>query len=92
MKIIFMGTPETAVPTLKAIVEKGHEVPLVVTQPDKPKGRSSSLVPTPVKAYALQAGLKVVQPEKLKNNEEFMSLLESLEADFLVVVAYGKIL
>ncbi|MCD8493299.1 MAG: hypothetical protein LRY51_16155 [Geovibrio sp.] len=92
MKIIFMGTPETAVPTLKAIVEKGHEVPLVVTQPDKPKGRSSALVPTPVKEYALSAGLKVVQPEKLKNNEEFMSLLESLEADFLVVVAYGKIL
>ncbi|QAR32196.1 methionyl-tRNA formyltransferase [Geovibrio thiophilus] len=92
MKIIFMGTPETAVPTLKAIVEKGHEVLLVVTQPDKPKGRSSAPMPTPVKEYALSAGLRVTQPEKLKNNEEFMSLLESLEADFLVVVAYGRIL
>jgi methionyl-tRNA formyltransferase len=92
MKIVFMGTPETAVPTLKAIVEKGYEVALVVTQPDKPKGRSSSLQPSPVKEYALSAGLRVVQPEKLKNNEEFMSLLEEIDADFHVVVAYGKIL
>jgi methionyl-tRNA formyltransferase len=92
MKIVFMGTPETAVPTLKAIVEAGHEVPLVVTQPDKPKGRSSRLQPTPVKEYALSAGLEVLQPEKLKNNEEFMAKLEHTKPDFLVVVAYGKIL
>ena len=92
MKVIFMGTPSTAVPTLEALIKKGYEVPLVVTQPDKPKGRSSSLIPTPVKEYALSVGLEVVQPEKLKNNEEFMLLLENIEADFLVVVAYGKIL
>ncbi|WP_022851186.1 methionyl-tRNA formyltransferase [Limisalsivibrio acetivorans] len=92
MKIVFMGTPETAVPTLKAIVEAGHEVPLVVTQPDKPKGRSRRMSPPPVKEYALEQGLEVAQPEKLKNNEEFMQKLESIKPDFLVVVAYGKIL
>ena len=64
MKIIFMGTPEIAVPCLDALVKKGWEVPLVITQPDRPKGRGNQMQPTPVKEYAVKAGLQVYQPER----------------------------
>ncbi len=91
-KIVFMGTPEIAVPSLKALVENGFDIPLVITQPDKPKGRGQAVQFPPVKDYALTAGLKVYQPEKIKNNTEVMEKLKSISPDFFAVVAYGKIL
>jgi methionyl-tRNA formyltransferase len=92
MKIVFMGTPDFAVPTLDAIVKAGHEVLLVVTQPDKAKDRGKKIQFTPVKEKALELGLSVAQPEKVKNNERFNLKLEELLPDLIVVVAYGKIL
>ena len=92
MKIIFMGTPEIAVPCLDALVKKGWEVPLVITQPDRPKGRGNQMQPTPVKEYAVKAGLQVYQPERLKNNPEALEMLKSLQPDFFAVAAYGRIL
>lgn len=91
-KIVFMGTPEIAVPSLKALVENGFDIPLVITQPDKPKGRGQAVQFPPVKEYALSAGLNVFQPEKIKNNTEVMEKLKSISPDFFAVVAYGKIL
>jgi len=91
-KIIFMGTPEIAVPSLKALVENGFDIPLVITQPDKPKGRGQAVQYPPVKEYALTAGLEVYQPEKIKNNTEVMEKLKSISPDFFAVAAYGKIL
>lgn len=91
-KIIFMGTPEIAVPSLKALVENGFDIPLVITQPDKPKGRGQAVQYPPVKEYALTAGLEVYQPEKIKNNTEVMEKLKNISPDFFAVAAYGKIL
>lgn len=91
-KIVFMGTPEIAVPSLKALVENGFDIPLVITQPDKPKGRGQAVQFPPVKEYALTADLEVYQPEKIKNNTEVMEKLKSISPDFFAVVAYGKIL
>lgn len=87
-----MGTPEIAVPSLKALVENGFDIPLVITQPDKPKGRGQAVQYPPVKEYALTAGLEVYQPEKIKNNTEVMEKLKSISPDFFAVAAYGKIL
>lgn len=95
MKILFMGTPDFALFSLKALVEysKDSDIEIcgVVTQPDKPKGRGYALMSPPVKQFALEAGLSVYQPETLKD-EAFMELLYSLSPDLIVVVAYGKIL
>ena len=91
MKIIFMGTPDFAVGTLKAIIEAGHEVLLVVTQPDKPKGRSGALQYTPVKECALAHGIEVFQPTKIRL-EENVEFLRKYEADIFVVAAFGQIL
>ncbi len=91
MKILFMGTPDFAVPSLRALCESENEVIGVVTQPDKPKGRGYSLLPSPVKVFALEHGLPVYQPTTLKN-EEFMTLLSELDPDMIAVVAFGKIL
>lgn len=91
MKIVYMGTPDFAVNTLEAIVKAGHEVMLVVTQPDKAKGRSKKLVYTPVKEKALEYGLLVAQPEKVRE-EGFVRELEALAPDVIVVVAFGQIL
>jgi len=92
MNIVFMGTPKFAVLTLEAIVKAGHEVLLVVTQPDKAKDRGKKVQFTPVKEKALKLGLSVAQPETLKNNQRFISKIEELSPDLIVVVAYGKIL
>jgi len=92
MKIVFMGTPDFAVPTLDAIIKAGHEVLAVVTQPDKPKGRSGELSMSPVKEYALKEGIEVLQPARLRKDEEFLAYFESLKADVCVVVAFGQIL
>lgn len=91
MKILFMGTPEFAVPSLKILLENGHEICGVFTKPDKPQGRKMIITPPPVKVYALEKGLKVFQPEKLKSEETF-KIVEKLNPEIIVVVAYGKIL
>ena len=91
MKVIFMGTPDFAVGTLKALHEAGHEVTLVVSQPDKPKGRKQELSPTPVKAAAEQLGLPVYQPSKIRA-EESIEYLRNVEADVIVVAAFGQII
>lgn len=92
MRLVFCGTPEFAVPCLEALVRERFEVELVVSQPDRPKGRGLELVPTPVKKVALANGLPVTQPEKIKNNEEFRSRLEAIRPDAIIVVAYGRII
>ncbi|PIS29512.1 methionyl-tRNA formyltransferase [Candidatus Saganbacteria bacterium CG08_land_8_20_14_0_20_45_16] len=92
MKIIFMGTPEPAAMTLKALIGAGHEIVLVVTQPDRKKGRGQKLSFSAVKEVALQNNLPLEQLEKVKNNKVFVSLLKSLKPEIIVVVAYGKIL
>ena len=91
MKILYMGTPDFAIPTLKALYESGEEIVGVVTQPDKPKGRGYTLTPPPVKAWALEKGLEVYQPASCKD-EAFAQLLQELAPELIVVVAFGKIL
>ena len=91
MRLIFMGTPDFAVPSLKALVAAGHEIVGVFTQPDKPKNRGMKLQPTPVKEYALTVGLPIYQPASLKG-EEALAVLRELAPELIVVAAYGKIL
>jgi len=91
MKLIFMGTPAASVPSLAALVEAGHEVAAVWTQPDKPAGRGRRLSPPPVKIYALEKGIPVHQPKGIRN-EKALAEFESYGAEAAVVVAYGKIL
>jgi methionyl-tRNA formyltransferase len=92
MKIIFAGTPEFAACALKAIVEAGHEVSLVLTQPDRPAGRGMALRPSPVKALALELGLPVFQPLSLKKDEAAQAQIAAENAEVMVVAAYGLIL
>ncbi|MGE5735676.1 MAG: methionyl-tRNA formyltransferase [Acidobacteriota bacterium] len=92
MNVVFCGTPRFAVPTLTTLVNSGFTVSLVVTRPDKPRGRGLEVVFSPVKHAALQFGLPVVQPEKIKNNEQFRSQLSSLAPDAVIVVGYGRII
>ena len=91
MRVVFMGTPDFAVPTLAALLDSRHEVVGVVTQPDRPKGRSGKLQPSPVKEKALEADVPVLQPEKVKD-PAFLPELEKLAPDVIVVVAFGQIL
>ena len=91
MRILFMGTPDFALFSLKGLVEGGYDVIGVVTQPDKPKGRGYVLTPPPVKVYATEHGIPVYQPTSLRT-EEFASLLAELDPELIAVVAYGKIL
>lgn len=90
MKVVFMGTPDFAVPSLEMLIEK-HEVVAVVTQPDKPKGRGKKMVYPIIKEKALEHNIKVLQPNKVRE-EEFLEVLKELNADIIVVVAYGQIL
>lgn len=92
MKLIFMGTPDFAVPTLDAIINAGHTVAAVYTQPDKPKGRGLEMTPPPVKKRALELGLSVYQPESVKKDPSVAEAIASAAADAIVVVAYGKLL
>ncbi len=91
MRIVFMGTPDFAVGTLEALIGAGHEILMVVTQPDKPKGRSGQTVPTPVKVCALEHGITVFQPERIKRPEA-VEELKKQNADLFVVAAFGQIL
>src|SRR5712691_9136793 len=87
-----MGTPEFAVPSLERLIDDGHEVAAVFTQPDKPAGRGKLLHEPPVKTFALERAIAVHQPSKIKTNEEVRSIFENLSPDACVVAAYGKIL
>jgi methionyl-tRNA formyltransferase len=91
LNLIFCGTPRFAVPTLDKLVEAGFDIRLVVTQPDRPKGRGLELMPSPVKQRALQLELPTAQPESIKNNEAFRAQLTSLKPDAIIVVGYGRI-
>src|SRR5579864_7460855 len=90
--LVFAGTPRFAVPTLECLVEAGFPVGLVVTQPDKPRGRGMERATSPVKQSAVRLGLPVVQPDKIKANEEFRVQLAALEPWAIIVVGYGRIL
>ncbi len=91
MRVIFLGTPEFAVPTLERILEAGHTVPLVVTQPDRPKGRKQELIPSPVKAAAAHHSIPVYQPERIRHPEA-LARLHAIAPDVMVAVGYGQIL
>ena len=92
MKIIFMGTPDFAKESLEALYNAKYEILAVVTNPDRPKGRGMKMIASPVKEFALEKGIKIYQPEKVRNNEEFISEIKALKPDVICVVAYGKIL
>ncbi|MCQ1528063.1 methionyl-tRNA formyltransferase [Lutispora saccharofermentans] len=91
MRIVFMGTPDFAVPSLKALYDKGYDICSVVAQPDRPKGRGNKLAAPPVKAAALEMGLEVHQPQKIKS-PEFVKFLTDIKPDIIIVVAFGQIL
>jgi methionyl-tRNA formyltransferase len=91
MRIVFMGTPDFAVPCLRVILSQKHDVVAVVTQPDRAKGRGKKLAPPPVKVLAEEAGIPVYQPEKIKT-QEFTQILRDLKPDVMIVVAFGQIL
>jgi methionyl-tRNA formyltransferase len=92
LNLVFCGTPGFAVPTLDRLVEAGFHVDLVVTQPDRPKGRGLEFVSSPIKQRALQLGLPVAQPETIKNNNDFRAQLTTLKPDAIIVVGYGRII
>ena len=92
LNILFMGTPDFAQESLKCLVEEKYNIIGVVTNPDRPKGRGMKMIASPVKEYAIEKGLEVYQPEKVKKNTEFIEKIRSLNPDVICVVAYGKIL
>jgi methionyl-tRNA formyltransferase len=92
LNLVFCGTPRFAVPTLDKLADAGYPVQLVVTQPDRPRGRRLELTPSPVKQRALALGLPVTQPDKIKNNEAFRDQLAALQPDAIIVVGYGRII
>jgi methionyl-tRNA formyltransferase len=92
LRLVFCGTPEFAVPTLDALIAAGHEVCLVVTQPDRAAGRAMEMQAPAVKRVAIANGIPVVQPEKIKTNAEFRAQLEAVRPDVILVVAYGRII
>jgi len=92
LDLVFCGTPPFAVPTLEALVAASHRIPLVVTQPDRPKGRGLDLVASPVKQSALKLNLPMTQPDRIKNNDAFRAQLTALHPDAIIVVGYGRII
>jgi len=92
MKLVFCGTPMFAVPCLERLITAGHEIVLVVTQPDRPQGRGMTMTAPPVKQAALKLALPVVQPEKIKKNQEFQEQLTALNPEAIIVVGYGRII
>ena len=92
MLLVFCGTPRFAVPTFEKLVEAGHSVPLVVTQPDRPRGRGMDVAVSPVKDAATRLGIVVLQPGTIKNNAEFRSQLAAIAPDAIIVVGYGRII
>ncbi|HEV3152016.1 MAG TPA: methionyl-tRNA formyltransferase [Acidobacteriaceae bacterium] len=92
MRLVFCGTPAFAVPSLQGLRSAGHSIELVLCQPDRPSGRGLTLTVPPVKQAALEAGLEVLQPEKIRNNTELRSRLETIRPDAIIVVAYGRLI
>jgi methionyl-tRNA formyltransferase len=92
LNLVFCGTPQFAVPTLERLAAVGHKIRLVVTQPDRPKGRGLELIQSPVKQSALRLYLEIIQPEKIKTNEDFRAQLTRLNPDAIIVVGYGRII
>src|SRR5271156_2207516 len=92
LTLVFCGTPRFAVPTLEALVHAGFPVGLVVTQPDRPRGRGLALTPSAVKESALALQLPVTQPDSIKNNDEFRAQLTAFRPDAIIVVGYGRII
>ena len=92
MRLVFCGTPAFAVPALQAMRSAGHSIELVLCQPDRPSGRGLTLTVPPVKQAALEAGLEVLQPEKIRTNAELRSRLETIRPDAIIVVAYGRLI
>ncbi len=92
LNLVFCGTPRFAVPTLDGLVDAGFRIQLVVTQPDRAKGRGLELVSSPVKERALQLGLPIVQPESIKHNADFRAQLDALKPDAIIIVGYGRII
>lgn len=92
LRIVFMGTPDFAEKSLEKVFEAGHKIEVVVTNVDKPKGRGMKLIASPVKQFALEKGIKVLQPVKVRNNIEFIDEIKKINPDVICVVAYGKIL
>lgn len=92
LNLVFCGTPQFAVPALEALAAAGHRIPLVVTQPDRPKGRGLELVASPVKQAALKLNLPITQPDRIKTNEEFRTQLTALHPNAIVVVGYGRLI
>src|ERR1035438_686768 len=90
LNLVFCGTPRFAVPTLEKLVDDGFRVHLVVTQPDRPKGRGLELVSSPVKESALKLNLPITQPARIKANDEFRAQLTALKPDAIIVVGYGR--
>src|SRR5438105_3731998 len=90
--LVFCGTPQFAVPTLERLVDMGFAVDLAVTQPDRPRGRGMEMAFSPVKQRALELGLPVIQPDRIKNNDEFRTQLATLKPDAISVVGYGRII
>lgn len=92
MRVVYMGTPDFAVPALVRLREEGYEIPYVVTQPDAVRNRGKKISFSPVKEKALELGIEVLQPEKIKKNEEFLEKIRDAAPDVIVVAAYGKLL
>ena len=92
MDIVFMGTPDFAVPTLQMLIDEGYNVKAVVTQPDRPKGRGNKLAAPPVKDLAVEYNIPVLQPEKIRADQEFIEHIKNLAPDLIIVVAFGQIL
>ena len=92
LDLVFCGTPRFAVPTLEKLASAGHRIHLVVTQPDRPKGRGLELVASPVKQAALSLKVPITQPDRIKTNEEFRAQLAAIKSDAIIVVGYGRII
>ncbi|OON95217.1 MAG: methionyl-tRNA formyltransferase [Epulopiscium sp. Nele67-Bin005] len=92
MKVVFMGTPDFAVPTLQMLIDNNHEIGLVFTQPDRPKGRGNKVIMSPVKELALKYNLEVMQPQRLKAEEDCYTAIKNYNPDIIIVVAFGQIL
>ncbi len=92
MKIVFMGTPDFAATSLNALIEANYNIEAVVTNPDRPKGRGMKMLYTPVKEVAISKNIPIFQPEKVRNNDDFINKIKEINPDVICVVAYGKIL
>jgi methionyl-tRNA formyltransferase len=92
MRIVFFGSPESAIPSLQKILEEGHKVELIITQPDKPSGRGKKLTASPVKRFALEKNIPVLQPRRIRKDQTVLDMLSEINPDINVVVAYGQII